>query len=275
MTTTPLPHETLADIAVARPAASRVFYRHGLDFCCHGGRPIAEACAERGLDPERVLAEITAEEEASDAGVRWAERPLAELVDHIVDHYHRRLREELPQLVEMAQKVERRHAEKQSCPHGLAEILSTAHHAVVDHLFKEEQILFPMIRAGRGAHAAAPIHVMEVEHDDHAANLRRIRTLTADLEAPPEACATWQALYLRLGQLEQELMEHIHLENNVLFRRALGMAEAVARASQGDEEAERQAMGERVFERFAAVAEEIEASCRHRGEPSSTGPSSV
>jgi regulator of cell morphogenesis and NO signaling len=220
-TATPNPTSTLADLAVSHPSASRVFHRHGLDYCCHGRRPLEEACAERGIAAAEVVAEITREE--SDAGnlTRWDERPIAELVKHIVDHYHMRLRVELPELISLAAKVERRHGEKDSCPRGLRAHLEAVHQAVLEHLAKEEQILFPMILAGRGHNAVAPISVMESEHRDHAENLEKTRRLTADLVAPEEACPTWRALYLRLGQLESELMEHIHLENNVLFRRVL------------------------------------------------------
>jgi regulator of cell morphogenesis and NO signaling len=213
------PQATLADLAVVFPAASRVFHRHGLDFCCHGGRPLAEACASRGLDAAAVIAEIDSEPAGDQP--RWDERPLAELADHVENHYHRRLRAELPELVALAAKVESRHAEKASCPRGLRAHLEAVHEAVLSHLAKEEQVLFPMIRAGRGAFAGGPIHVMEAEHVDHAEDLGKTRALTADLTAPEEACPTWRALYLRLGELERELMEHIHLENNVLFRRVL------------------------------------------------------
>src|SRR5262249_7474807 len=99
--------------------------------------------------------------------------------------------------------------------------LQSIHLSVTDHLAKEETILFPMILAGRGRLAGPPIHVMEIEHRDHAENLQRTRLLTDNLNPPPEACSTWSALYLRLDDFEAELMEHIHLENNVLFRRAL------------------------------------------------------
>jgi len=212
---------TLADLAVNHPSASRVFHRHGLDFCCHGGRPLADACAERGLDAERVVAEIATEEASTPELPRWDERPLPELVEHIVRFYHQRLRAELPELISLAAKVETRHAEKASCPRGLRTHLEEVHQAVLEHLTKEEQILFPMIVGGRGRMAAGPIHVMESEHEDHGESLRKTRQLTADLVAPEEACPTWRALYLRLGQLEAELMDHIHLENNVLFRRVL------------------------------------------------------
>jgi regulator of cell morphogenesis and NO signaling len=92
---------------------------------------------------------------------------------------------------------------------------------VLEHLAKEERILFPLILSGRGAQAGAPIHVMEIEHEDHRANLLEIRRLTSGLVAPAPACTTWRALYLRLADFERELMEHIHLENNILFTRAL------------------------------------------------------
>lgn len=212
---------TLADLATTRPGATRVFLKHGLDFCCGGRRPLEEACVEKGLDPGTILGEIEREDAKGGDLARWAGRPLAELLDFIEGHYHARHRADLPEVIALAEKVEQVHAEKATCPRGLAALLRAAHAGVLDHLAKEEQILFPMIRAGHGSRAGGPIHVMEAEHDDHGKNLARIRELTADLTAPPEACATWRALYLRLGRLSDELMEHIHLENNVLFPRAL------------------------------------------------------
>ncbi len=220
MSTQPQSTTTLAELATVLPAASRVFHRHGLDFCCNGARPLAAACAERGLDPQAVLAEVAAEGQGL-TKERWDQRPLAEIVDFIVGHYHRRLREELPQLLAMAERVEQRHADKPSRPQGLAAHLAHVHQAVLDHLEKEEQILFPMLKSGRGGMAAGPVQVMELEHDDHAASLRRTRALAHDLVPPEEACNTWRALYLRLAEFEAELMEHIHLENHVLFQRAL------------------------------------------------------
>jgi regulator of cell morphogenesis and NO signaling len=211
----------LSELAVSFPAASRVFHRHGLDFCCHGRRPLADACVEAGLDAEGVIAEIAEGQAAAPDLPRWDQKPIAELVDHIVGFYHRRLRAELPELVALAAKVEGRHGEKASCPRGLHAHLEAVHGAVLEHLAKEEQVLFPMILGGRGRTAGGPISAMESEHDDHAASLRETRRLTADLVAPEEACTSWRALYLRLGAFEAELMDHIHLENNVLFRRVL------------------------------------------------------
>jgi len=168
-----------------------------------------------------VLEEIESEGRKGGEVSRWEERPLSELAAYIVGYYHRRLREELPLLVAMAARVEHVHKEKAACPRGLAGRLEFMHAAVLEHLFKEEAVLFPMIEAGAGSRAAAPVHMMEIEHEDHGESLRRIRELTSNFTLPPEACVTWSALYQRLEEFETELMEHIHLENNILFRRAL------------------------------------------------------
>ena len=212
---------TLAELAVKQPAASKVFQRHRLDFCCHGNRPLQEACDEYGLAPESVLAEIESEGRKCGEVSRWEVRPLSELIGYIVNYYHRRLREELPLLVAMASRVEQVHREKASCPRGLAGHLEFMHAAVLEHLYKEEGVLFTIIEAGAGSRAAAPVHMMEIEHEDHGESLRMVRKLTSNFTLPPEACATWTALYGRLKEFETELMEHIHLENNILFRRAL------------------------------------------------------
>jgi regulator of cell morphogenesis and NO signaling len=212
---------TLSDLAITEPGASRVFLKYGLDFCCRGRRPLEEACGEKGLDAKSILAEIAGESANRDDVSALATKPVTELADFIEGHYHTRLRDELPQLIEMAAKVERVHESKPSCPRGLAAHLGMMHGAILEHLAKEEQVLFPMIRSGYYARADTPIRVMEQEHEDHGRNLERLRELAHGFVPPPEACATWKALYLRLGALSDELMEHIHLENNVLFPRVL------------------------------------------------------
>ena len=212
---------TLAELAVIHPGAARVFFHHRLDFCCGGRRPLDEACRERGLDAAVILQEIDAAAPLDGPGRRWDREPLPALVEHIVTTYHARLRRDLPDLIAMAHRVEARHGGKPGCPTGLARHLEEMHAAVIDHLQKEEQILFPMIVRGVGNRAAGPVQVMEMEHDHHRENLVQLRAMTDDLRPPAAACATWRALYSGLGQLEEELMAHIHLENNVLFPRAL------------------------------------------------------
>ena len=208
---------TLAALATEHAAASRVFQKYGLDFCCKGERSIGSACAERGLDPNALLAEIQSSGASPGAPALGTEA----LIRFIVTHYHARVREELPRLSRMAAKVERVHAERDACPMGLAAHLDHMADELTAHMNKEEAVLFPLIARG-GARLHGPVQVMEAEHRDHAENLARLRELAHDFVPPPHACATWRALYLGLADFERELMEHVHLENHVLFPRALG-----------------------------------------------------
>lgn len=214
-------NETLGQVATEHPAATQVFLRHRLDFCCGGGRKLGEACQEAGLDPQTVINEI-ATEGAAQPATRWDTAPLPDVIDFLLVRYHEPLRRDVPGLVAAAKRVEHVHASKPSCPAGLAAHLEHMQTELHQHLAKEEQVLFPALLAGsRGAQVHMPIRVMMHEHDDHGANLRYLRQLAANYVAPPEACATWRALYVGLEKLEAELMEHIHLENNILFPRAL------------------------------------------------------
>jgi regulator of cell morphogenesis and NO signaling len=210
---------TLADLATTHAGASRVFHQHGLDFCCGGRESLGDACARRGIDPTLLVTEI--ELELAPDFERWDERPLGALIDHVLERFHEPHRAELPRLIAMAAKVEQVHADKSTCPRGLAAFLEQVQDELEDHMQKEEQVLFPLLRAGRGRMASMPIHVLEDEHRDHARNLERLRALTGNYTPPDEACTTWRALYLGLAELERDLMQHIHLENNVLFPRAL------------------------------------------------------
>jgi len=214
-------HVTLSELAINRPGAVGVFQHHGLDFCCHGRRSLAEACTEKGLDPRSVADEIESAEPVRSVITDWTSRPLTELVDFIERRYHAALRADLPVLIELARKVERVHADKPACPRGLTSHLEAMAEAIDDHLAKEEQVLFPIVRAGRGRMAACPVQVLEHEHEDHGRSLERLKELTGGFRVPAEACASWTALYTGLARLADELVEHIHLENNVVFPRAL------------------------------------------------------
>ncbi len=220
-TDTITPQHTLADLAAKHAGASRVFYRHGLDFCCHGRISMAEACAKKHLDVEALVREIHAEVKTPGNFARWDERPVAELIEHVLKTYHTAHRAELPRLVAMATRVEAVHGDKPSCPRGLAEHIARLAEELELHMQKEEQMLFPMLQSSRAHMASMPVQMMEEEHNDHALNLARVRALTNDLKLPPDACGTWTALYLGLAEFEQQVMEHIHTENNILFPRAL------------------------------------------------------
>ncbi|HEU0035915.1 MAG TPA: hemerythrin domain-containing protein [Kofleriaceae bacterium] len=155
--------------------------------------------------------------------VRWELRSQAELVEHIEQHFHAGLRRELPRLIDGARRIERDHAGHASVPRGLTDLLETFASELESHMQKEERVLFPILRTGsRGGPVDMPIRMMEREHDSHADELAQIRTLTHDLAVPADASAAWQELYAGLAQLETELRQHIYLENNVLFARAIG-----------------------------------------------------
>ncbi len=218
---------TVGTIATEHPLATRVFARHGIDFCCGGGRPLLTVCNEKGLEIEAVLMEIEAEiSGAPGSSVRWDEEPLDALIDHILRAYHAPHKEELPRLEAMAQKVFDVHGAKDpERLQGIRDTVVALHAELLQHMMKEEQILFPMIQSGGGAMAGGPISVMEMEHDEAGAMLRRLRELTDDYTPPEGACNTWRALWAGLEDLERALHEHIHLENNILHKRALAEAD--------------------------------------------------
>lgn len=226
----PTGQERLGHIVVRLPALLPVLHRHQLDYCCGGNVPLADACRESGLDLQELLAEFDqALADAHSTEFAWDQRPLAELTAHIVARFHEAHRSQLPVLLEMAEKVERVHAEKASVPQGLTRFLEAWIPELEQHMAKEEAVLFPMIENGHGLQAGPPIQTMEQEHADHGQNLQRLRQLAHDFEPPEEACTTWRALYAGLESFERELMEHVHLENHVLFPLALDGAPGQAR----------------------------------------------
>lgn len=225
------------DIAAAVPASVRVFQRYGIDFCCGGRRPIGEACKERGLAFGEVAGAIDAAAARPAPDDRdWTAEPLPALIDHIIATYHRPLRDELPRLEAMAEKVARVHGEHAAYLARVEEIVRELAAELIAHMGKEEMVLFPAIRATGDGEALAPmwitvpITVMEHEHDYAGALLAELRRLTGGYVPPDWACQTFRALYEGLEELEAAMHVHVHLENNVLFPRALEQAQALAPA---------------------------------------------
>lgn len=227
----------IREIAATVPASVRVFQRYGIDFCCGGRRPIGEACEERGLVFDEVAGAIDAAATRPVPDDRdWMAEPLAALIDHIIATYHRPLREELPRLEAMAEKVARVHGD--NAPHlaGVEESVRELAAKLTSHMGKEEMVLFPAVRAIEDGEAlapmwiTAPITVMEHEHDHAAALLAELRRLTGGYVPPDWACQTFRALYDGLEELEAAMHVHVHLENNVLFPRALEQAQTLALA---------------------------------------------
>jgi regulator of cell morphogenesis and NO signaling len=141
----------------------------------------------------------------------------AELIDHILSRYHAVHRQQLPELIRMARRVEAVHRENPDVPAGLAELLEAVEQDLLAHMHKEETILFPLLRAGGNPSARQPINRMRAEHIHHGAMLDRLAELTHSATPPNGACTTWRALYAGIAQLHDDLINHIHTENKLLF----------------------------------------------------------
>ncbi|TFH87664.1 iron-sulfur cluster repair protein YtfE [Billgrantia azerbaijanica] len=212
--------QTVGRIALSLPGATRVFHAHHIDFCCGGRITLREAAQRVGLHPDKLIAELEALPAANPDEHDWRDAGNDALIDHLLTRYHDVHRQQLAELTRMARRVEQVHGERESCPRGLADLLTAIHQELESHMQKEEQILFPMLRNGLGAQAQGPITVMRHEHDDHGESLEQIMALTDDITPPKGACTTWRALYAGLREFREDLMQHIHLENNLLFERA-------------------------------------------------------
>ncbi|RJX32114.1 MAG: iron-sulfur cluster repair protein YtfE [Oxalobacter sp.] len=225
----------IGEIACDIPGATRVFHEHKLDFCCGGGHSLREAAAKRGADINVVTKALERlQEDASNTqnGAQdWRDATPEALIEHILRNFHDKHREQLPELLRLARRVEAVHGEKPGCPIGLADHLAFMEQDMESHMMKEEQILFPMLLRGIYAQSLPPIMRMRHEHDQHGDSLTRLEQLTNDITPPPSACTTWRALYAGLAQLRDDLMQHIHLENNVLFLRIEKEAGGVVNAS--------------------------------------------
>ncbi len=207
---------TVAEIAAALPGATAVFRKHKLDFCCGGGVPLGEAVAKRGASLpvlEEELAALVPDDTATPPLDTDA------LIGLIEARFHAVHRRELPELARLARRVETVHADKPDVPRGLAALLETMASELESHMQKEEQVLFPLMRRGGHPMIMHPIGMMRHEHDDHGEHLRALEALTNGGVPPAGACNTWRALYAGTRKFTDDLMEHIHLENNVLFPR--------------------------------------------------------
>ncbi|HSC81129.1 MAG TPA: iron-sulfur cluster repair protein YtfE [Chitinolyticbacter sp.] len=208
---------SLGQIACDIPGATALFHRHKLDFCCGGGRSLRDAAERRRLNADELVDALQQLADSNQGGTDWREVSRERLIDHILQRYHERHREQLPELIRLARRVEQVHGDRADCPLGLADFLAAMLQELESHMQKEEQILFPMLRQVGPGEVPGPITVMRSEHDQHGEALDELERLTHDFTPPTDACNTWRALFAGAAQLKQDLMQHIHLENNVLF----------------------------------------------------------
>jgi regulator of cell morphogenesis and NO signaling len=215
--------DTVGAIVRDHPALSRLFEQVQVDYCCGGQKTLAEACAKRGIDPQTFLTELeTWATTTPGAEVNLTALSLTELADHIERIHHAYLHTELPRLEKMVTKVAVVHGEKEPRLIQIKDIFLALSAELATHLMKEEQILFPMICGT----VANPVRRMEFEHDEAGEALRHLRQLTDNFTPPAWACNTYRALLDGLLTFEQDMHQHIHKENNVLFPRAIALEQS-------------------------------------------------
>ena len=229
--------KTVREYAVAAPNATRVFEKLKIDYCCGGGRTLGEACAVAGVEVGEVarLLDEAARAKAPDAfpaGVRSG--TLAALIDYIIDKHHTFTRAEMERITALTEKVCAKHAENHPELRRVGELFGQLCEELRPHMLKEEMVLFPYVKQLEQAAADGrplprapfgtvgnPVRMMMFEHDTAGDLLRELRAAAADYAAPADACVSYRTLYEALEGFEKDLHQHIHLENNVLFPRAI------------------------------------------------------
>jgi regulator of cell morphogenesis and NO signaling len=224
---------TVGDIVAGDFRTAAVFERFGIDFCCGGRRDFREACREAAVEPEAVRRALDALPPATVARDDVASAPLEQLIDHIVATHHAYVRSALPTIAHYLEKLVAVHGERHP---ELARVLDLFHDlraGFEQHLIKEEQVLFPYIRdlatttrpcgVSRSPFGTVenPIRMLEREHLEAGDEMHVMRDLTHGYEVPADGCTTYAVCMAELAQFERDLHRHVHLENNVLFPRAI------------------------------------------------------
>jgi regulator of cell morphogenesis and NO signaling len=237
--------KTVRELAVEIPNATRVFEKFGIDYCCGGKKSLDEACSAAELPVDEVLKALEASAAPPAAEFALPSGSLAELIDHIVKTHHKFTREEIVRLKALLEKVCSVHGKNhpellaiRETFFGLAQELSL-------HMMKEENVLFPYITRMEEAvtqndpvlpapfgTVQNPVRMMMQEHDGAGEALRGIREASHEFSVPEDACISYQTLYQALPAFEADLHQHIHLENNILFPRAIEMEESALTAAQ-------------------------------------------
>ncbi len=228
----------VGDLVKTWPEAMRYFEGVGIDYCCGGHRTLAEACALAGVAPEAVTEALAALQSSSSVGpsaADWEKATLTELTDHLVATHHAYLKTELPRLDKLVTKVVEVHGERHPELAQVYDTFQALQSDLMPHMMKEEQILFPFIQGmehgqgGGGCFGTVqnPIRMMEAEHVTVGNLLADLRSLTNAYQVPADGCATFQALYLGLAELESDTHLHVFLENQILHPRAIAMEAGV------------------------------------------------
>jgi regulator of cell morphogenesis and NO signaling len=227
--------QTVREIALTQPTSIRVFEKLGIEYCCGGRKPLAEACAVKDINVETVIAALEAAARNENAGAKdWTKESLANLTKHIVATHHAYCKEELPRLSGLAAKVTNVHGGTNPELGMIQTKLAQLADEFTDHLAEEEVVVFPMIvklegtktNAGRKVAESQisignPVSLLIEEHDNAGVLLAEIRSLSRNFTVPEYACTTYLAFFDGLRDFEHDLHRHVHLENNILFPRAI------------------------------------------------------
>jgi regulator of cell morphogenesis and NO signaling len=231
--------KTVRELAVERPGATRIFENLGIDYCCGGEKSLEEACLAAGVPAERIVALLNQAEsvgvESADGGI-WQGRPLSHLTWYIVSKHHAYTREELGKLSQLFAKVCSAHAQNHPELLRLQFLFQGLGQELTAHMEKEEQVLFPYITQMEDTvrrhepisvpffgTVRNPVRMMMLEHDNAGQVLQEMRRVSSDYAVPADGCTSFKTLYQALEAFERDLHQHIHLENNILFPRALEM----------------------------------------------------
>ena len=237
---TPLEDITIGEIVARDFRAAAIFQRFGIDFCCGGKRSVPAACRTAAVEPSLVLAsldELRPEEGASDNPTGWS---VDRLATHIVDTHHAYIRSSGPTISAYLEKLVKVHGARHPELARIFHAFGQMYRELLPHMMKEEHVLFPYLGELTSAVAGAkfvspfgtvlnPIHMMEREHEEVGSEMRVIRELTSDFTPPEDGCTTYRVCFAELQRFEQDLHRHVHLENNVLFPRAVALEERVCR----------------------------------------------
>lgn len=239
MTTHTMHDRTVGELAAEMPVSIRVFEAWKIDYCCGGATPLADACARAGKTVDQFVEAIESAVVIPDGVARdWSRETLPGIAAHLVDAYHGYTRAELETLRPLAEKVLGVHGERHDELAGVMATVLDLTNDMLPHMLKEEQVLFPYVEQLEQATAAGtapptpffgtvknPVRNMMLEHDRVGELLARMRTLTNDYTVPHDACFSYRELYRRLAEFEARTHEHVHIENNVYFPRAVELEE--------------------------------------------------
>ncbi|MBI3141626.1 MAG: iron-sulfur cluster repair di-iron protein [Bacteroidetes bacterium] len=212
---------------------AKVFSAYGIDFCCNGGIPLSDACAQKSVNLQEVVAQLEVAL-AQPQSVDYQAMDMSALADHIVSVHHGYVNQTMPILRAYLDKLARVHGERHPELHQIRDLFEETVGNLTMHMKKEELILFPYIQAmcralengtelpsSHFGHINNPIHMMQDEHEVEGARLREIAAITNNYTCPPDGCQTYRVAFAVLDEFEKDLHTHIHLENNILFPRAL------------------------------------------------------